>query len=345
MSVRLLTSMTVLLSAATLSAQTPATAAKPRPGSAAEFDALVAERIEFVRKTYQISNEQATRLQSELNALIPNHKSYMSRNENKLRLRTTTLSKVLPDQQMSDSIKARLTEKFQNEIFDVHTNAPLSLTNTVKKTEGMLSKAQIEKGRQVIAQRFAVKLKGATLNLNKLDHLILEPIRPSPSSEATPEPGENPKPTPVAQNPAPSEAAKKPNAKPQAETKTRPPRPKPRKSKKPLEPAPPIETWSTVVETKISKYVFSDLQKNVAQRVLLNCRQRAQSHLAHSKADYDQANQLAGPEKAKKLKELNRPLDGLFDELNQRIDSIASEEQKRKSATEEKRQTARAEKK
>ena len=60
-----------------------------------------------------------------------------------------------------------------------------------------------------------------------------------------------------------------------------------------------------------------------------NVRGRAQAYLNRTKEDYAKANATTDAgEKSKQLKKLNQRLDVFYDEMNKRIESIASLEQK-----------------
>ncbi|MCG8406812.1 MAG: hypothetical protein MI923_16570 [Phycisphaerales bacterium] len=331
----LLAAQSVLFLVSASFAQTPKETQSHPPELVMLYRALVNERVEFVGRAYQLNKEQEKSLQSELEALIPDHIDYMDNNGKKLRLRTAAVAKVLPTQ--AKSTREKLTIKYQDEIYEIHTKAPLSSTNAVKRAEGMLSKAQIDRGRAALAKQFAKELKGAPLDIEKIDRLVLQPVQPEPKKK--PKPPAKPKPTASTQQPP------RRNVTPQKPRTPPPPLPKSSKesqTKPPekLEPAPPVDTWQTVMDKAISQYDFSAVQQESAKRVLNSCRRRAEVHLKDNKEAYEQANQTtSAEEKSKKLKELNRSLDKLYSELNNRLESIATIEQKHASAARKKDET------
>ena len=102
---------------------------------------------------------------------------------------------------------------------------------------------------------------------------------------------------------------------------------------KPLQPAPPESEWGKYLETTAAKYKLSSGQRELADAVLSSCQARAKVHREQRKADYDAAQKIPDPaKKAETLKALNERLDGLYDELTQRVDSLATLEQNKPPA-------------
>jgi len=337
-------------------------AAQSSPGAKAQDDTtkLIEQRVRFVRDAYGLDPKQAQRLRSELMSLKSEHESYVSRFERTLRREAKAIADVIPQQDnYDDAMKAKLTERMQNDIYKIHAKAPLSLANVVKKAEGMLSRAQINQGRRKIAAQFAAALKGAPLDVAKIDRLVIKPIvpnkhptqpaflassdQPNKQGSVSPKKGEA-KPTPpkrVVAKPIQIKPQRRPQAKPplnrppRATPPNRPPTPvrrpaqrKPASPKKPLPPAPPTEQWTADFQKTVAHYGFSNKQKKVGQTVLKSCLTRAQAYLQKEKGAIEAAKKsLAGNEKAKRLAELKRPLDKLYSELNRRLRSVATIEQ------------------
>ncbi len=112
-----------------------------------------------------------------------------------------------------------------------------------------------------------------------------------------------------------------------------PPPPKgklaPLRAPKPVVAAPPVNRWPATLEATTTRYGFTAKQNKSAQSVLASCRKRAEAHMTAKEVDYAKANQLADPKaKAVQLKKLNTKIDKLYHEMNLRVDSIASIEQR-----------------
>jgi hypothetical protein len=162
------------------------------------------------------------------------------------------------------------------------------------------------------------------------------PASPSPPRAATtPAPATNPPATPA---PTPASAARP--SPPASTTPPLPPPPKPSAAPatpaapppRVIGPAPPESEWNLFLEKSVTKYAFNADQKKVADRVFAQCKARAGEYLQKSKPEYESAAKISDPKaKAEKTAELNKPLDRLYDELVQRIESVASAEQKAKA--------------
>ena len=82
------------------------------------------------------------------------------------------------------------------------------------------------------------------------------------------------------------------------------------------------------MDASVTKYGFSEKQKLIAQKALKSCLHRAEAYLQQNKESLDLAKQAApSDENTKRLVELQRPIDKLYDELNQRVYSLATVEQ------------------
>jgi len=103
----------------------------------------------------------------------------------------------------------------------------------------------------------------------------------------------------------------------------------------PLPPAPELDEWDKYVDQTAKKYGFDDSQRTKGQAVLKDLRKRAEQYRASRSNDYVQARQNTDAKaRAETLKKLNQPIDALFDELKQRLDSLATAQQKAKAAAE-----------
>jgi hypothetical protein len=342
----LLASCPLLLCAVTAAAQSennPAT-------NPDDTQLLIEKRVQFVRDAYGLGDQEAERIQAELSRLKDVHEAYVNRYQRTLRRQAKAISLVIPQQKEYDAaMQATLTAKIQDEIYNIHAKDPLSLANAVSKTEAALSPGRVESGRRKIAAKYASHLKGKPLNPKTIDRLIIDPVAPStePITRAiTPSkvrPGQQanssqgPKVLPKRDNTDGQAAAAKPQTPPALpgatppikqqtpppQTVTAPPEPLP-----PLPPAPPTTDWAATMNGAATKYGFSKKQEEVAQQALESCLNRAEAYLKVNQESLDLAKQAApSDENAKRLTDLRRPIDRLYHELNQRIDSIATVEQ------------------
>lgn len=319
---------------------------------------LIEQRMQFVRDAYELDDQQKQRLRADLVKLQGIHEAYLSKYARTLRRQAKAISLVIPQQSEYDqTMRASLIAKIQNEIYNINAGAPLSLANVVSKTEAMLSRARIEGGRRKIAAKYATLLKGKSLNIKTIDRLILKPVRPSttpavqtfatpaPSARKKADPAQRrkvaPKPIKIerqasagqAQPPATASRATPPikaKTPPSKRAKTPPARraKAPARPMRPLPPAPPTTGWAAALDASVTKYGFSEKQKLIAQKALKSCLHRAEAYLQQNKESLDLAKQAApSDENTKRLVELQRPIDKLYDELNQRVDSLATVEQ------------------
>ena len=96
--------------------------------------------------------------------------------------------------------------------------------------------------------------------------------------------------------------------------------------------APPLDDWDKYVISTATKYQFDDAQLTKAQSILRELKRRANQYRL-SRADELARAQLMtdARERDGLLKSLNRPLDALFDELKQRLESLPTVEQRQKA--------------
>lgn len=321
-------------------AQTPGEAdpaIKPPPPDSAllkQYTPLIHERIRFINKMYKLNMDTIGKLLQDWTVLVPAHDAYMKQHEPTLRLRTASLRIARKKQNISPEILARVIAKFENEIYQIHENAPLSLTQLVKMVEKDLSPEQVSNGRTALREQFADVLKDKQLMIDKLDRLAMGPIG-MPDPEPTFEERERE----LKQRIKDEQKLAKSNQQPNTQTKKSPGQspatpqkkqpPQPTTPPKPLPPAPAVAEWSRTLEATAAKYKFSEEQIKTAQRVLKSCVTRAENHLKNKKTDYEQAEKLTNADqKEKRIRTLNKTLDQLYNELSQRVESIASIEQK-----------------
>ncbi|MBI5764217.1 MAG: hypothetical protein HZA51_11895 [Planctomycetes bacterium] len=125
--------------------------------------------------------------------------------------------------------------------------------------------------------------------------------------------------TPQAAKPTP-EAPRAAEVKPQTPAEVAPP------------PAPPLDDWDKYVLNLAGKYSFDDAQMTNAQSILRDLKRRANQYRM-SRSDAIAKAQLLTDAKAREaeLKVLNRPLDAMFEELKQRLESLPTADQRSKA--------------
>jgi len=292
-------------------------------------------RLLFMRKMYTLDESQLAKARAEMTALADEHKNYMDGRQMMLRRLSKAILLVLPSQpDLTDADRETIRKKLQRKIHRIHAEAPLSYTAIAKLVEKSLDKDAIARGRKQMASSFARQLAGAVIDINNLDTIVISPLRPTADLAAAPPPVARPslnpptRPRGMAQPDRGSHAGHK-----HAAHAKLPPPPKGKlpslRTAQPILAAPPVERWPEMLKASVTNYGFSSTQSKSADLVLGSCRERAEAHLAARKLDYDNANQLTDPQaKAKQIKELNQKVDRLYHEMNQRIDSIASIEQR-----------------
>ncbi len=96
-----------------------------------------------------------------------------------------------------------------------------------------------------------------------------------------------------------------------------------------IEPAPPLDEWEQYVVKTSAMYQFTGAQDAKARSILSDLKHRARQYQLTRGPAFQEAERLqdAGAQ-AVRLKELNRPIDLLFDELKQRLDNLPTIPQK-----------------
>jgi len=100
-----------------------------------------------------------------------------------------------------------------------------------------------------------------------------------------------------------------------------------------LQAAPPIDDWDKYVDTTCKKFAFTEAQVIKAQSILKDLRNRAAAYRTGRADDFAAAERIADAKtKADRKKELSAPIDAFFEELKQRLDNLATLEQRAKAA-------------
>ena len=331
---------------------------KPLPPGSAELTAqqLLADRLDFVKEMYQPSAEQLGKITPLLDKLVPDQEKYGAKVRltlRRLRL-AVSVAATEPLNPEEETDRAGTMATLQDQIYALQAGAPLSFANVIRIVEPLLPKDEVNAAHARIKASLARRLKrdAAAIDIAKVDALLSPPVipeevpamppgppppstppvetKPAPPVEAKPPPPAEAKPqtpTPPVPPPAPTT---QPAVVPPATTKpATPPLPPVVEAPKVVKPAPPEAEWTKQYEAAAAKYNLNDNQKKTAEQALKACMDRAAAYREKNKGDYEKAKAMSDPaQKEAAMKKLNEPLDKLYDELMQRVDSIATLEQR-----------------
>ncbi len=139
---------------------------------------------------------------------------------------------------------------------------------------------------------------------------------------------------PPQQSPAPArqdarQDARQATAAPRPIVTTPPRRQQPARQPRVIEPAPPLNEWEKYVAKTSAMYQFTDAQDAKARSILTDLEHRAKQYrLTRGPAFLDAERLQDKDARAARLRQLNRPIDKLFDELKQRLDNLPTIPQK-----------------
>lgn len=318
--------------------------------SADEPDAnkLLADRTKFVRENYQLPAAESDKIVQSLTGLVSVQERYLRESSLTLSRLRLAITLVGTDPAKSEPERGAKAAVFQGQYRRILSNAPMGLQNVVKLTEAALSTESIAPARAKIQAKFAdaAKISGIPFAVENLDALAGGPLDPGPRPEVRlPDPtspiaGAPPPPaqTPITKTVHPQMPAQ-PKI-PQGPVPA-PPRniaipPKPA-YQAPPPPAPPVTQWPDLVKNLADKYELTPEQRTTVESVLTQSKARADDHRQRNQGSYDEAAKLSDDDaKMKKLQELNLPVDVIYDQMKQRVESIASIEQRNKAAQNEK---------
>lgn len=150
------------------------------------------------------------------------------------------------------------------------------------------------------------------------------PVRtPPPAPQSAAPQGSSPAAPPVSP-PPPRPVVKQPEAQP-PQSPAQPPPP-------PLAPAPPLDDWEKHMQATANKYGFDAGQLTNARSILSDLRRRAYQYQASRAEDFARAELMTDAKaRAEQLKNLNKPIDALFEELKQRLESLPTQHQRQKA--------------
>lgn len=314
-------------------------------------------RVRFVRDIYALDDAQTKRVTAMMTELIPAERLYESNPDIARTLRSLRAASQNVNAATQDpAFRPRLHEKFSRQRYDwVYVAAPLSYAKVLPQVEAQLPPDKASAGRQRLRAKLAARLADpqAEIRLQQVDWLVRQPVElpsvvagrravttlPRPATRQPVKPdvatGDasgkpvkgTPTPTlPGTANPKQPRPVVGPQFPPQrAIPKRPPPRPAPPKV---VAPAPPLDQWSDRIEQSIRDYGFTEQQSTKARAILLQTRKRAVDQSGRTKTAVAETEKITDAAvRQQKLKELNRPIDVLFDQLTERVKSLATTEQ------------------
>jgi len=314
--------------------QPPATGTQPPAAQAPsaqpaavkpEAQQWITKRVEFIRDLYGLDAGQAATLTQKAVTRAQAQDNYQRRMEPTLRsvTRALELAQNQPDQE-------KVIASLKSQLEGIHGRAPLSYSSLIMEVEGTLSQQQVSTGRAKIKERYAAKMApglNEALMVSKIDSAVGEPVLMPGVDMTAPIRPPNPTPTDTVNPARPAQ----PNQPPMV-----PPRPQPTPTPPPpprvIQPAPPIAEWKPWVDAAVTKYQFTPVQSDRAKWLIEHYQKRAGEFNEKNKTAYEEANKLSdAAAKEKAVKELNKGLDKLYDELTQRIEFLATIEQRQKA--------------
>lgn len=96
-----------------------------------------------------------------------------------------------------------------------------------------------------------------------------------------------------------------------------------------IQPAPPLDEWEAYVAKSSTMYQFTEAQDDKATSILADLKHRARQYQLTRAPAFQEADRIENAaDRTARLKRLNGPIDGLFDELKQRLDNLPTIPQK-----------------
>lgn len=315
------------------------------PANEPNATVLAADRTRLVRDMYQLEPPATDKLAKDVTALVPFQEKYLKEISKTVYRTELAITLTANDSNIAEAEKPNRIAGFQDQLNHIYGRAPLSLANVIKMADAGLAPDKVKAAHDKIAARFADRLKGAALDVARIDALVMPPVHPGKKPEIVTalsqyNPPPAPAPTsplrPATQAPPPAPNPNQP-ANPQAPQPTKPavaiPPPQPAAPPPPprdIKPAPPEAEWPAYLEKSATKFALTPEQKKIAEKALDQCKNRAVTYREKTKPDYESAAKLDPKDKSNRVAELNKPLDVLFDELTQRVEALATAEQKAK---------------
>lgn len=292
------------------------------PASEPDANKLMADRIRFVRDFYEIDNPTTDKLINELRGLVSFQEKYLTESSKSIYRIELAATLVMNDPNSPESERVAKQSRFKGQLEAIHARAPMSLSKIAAMADSMVGPQKADAAHAKMAAYFAGKLGGQPFSTPRLDGLVMPPLKQVKQNEVI----ATARPAPIP--PQPATTLNPPNTAvtaPPATTPTLVPSATPQLAPsvpRDIKPAPPVSDWPTVVDDKIKKVAYSPEQKRVVEKIIAQCKARADALKTNPDADK--------PVESKHGK--HKPLDLLYDELVQRVDALATAEQKAKLA-------------
>ncbi len=101
---------------------------------------------------------------------------------------------------------------------------------------------------------------------------------------------------------------------------------------------PPLDEWDKLVASTAERYKFTDAQATKARSILRDLRRRAYQYQVSRSAQFSQAESILNKKaRQERLETLKAPLHAMYEELGQRLESLATEEQRQRAQKPKKR--------
>jgi len=313
-----------------------------------ERETLIPERIAFCKKFYQLNKDEAEKLRMALEAKVLLHREYMSQHQTDLRRLTATIAVALPQQdpkQYTPEQKERFRAYYQDQIYRIHENAPMSLSYTVQQAEAIVGDGRAKTGRGEVAKFFKPVLGDDALELSRVDRLVLKPVAMEDVSmtdnlvtaqakllggdapQSTEKPSRKPAPKAADDRAAKKESMAKPPVKNPA-----PPVVPDNLRNQPLFNAPAVGEWEATYQTWCNNYEFNQEQKKTAAQIYEYTHRKALEYISENKDKIESGTEDGqGQSKARM-----QPVLALFNQMKTRIDNVATLEQRARWAQKQK---------
>jgi len=338
--------VTACIAATTAHAQNTPTGAKEKQ-VLPERETLLPERLAFCKKFYQLNNDEVEKLRIALEGKLLLHRGYMRDHQTDLRRLTATIAVALPQQdttQYTPEQKERFRAYYQDQIYRIHENAPMSLSFAVQQAEGIVGDGRAKTGRAEMAKFFKPVLGDDAIDLARMDRLVLQPVAMEDVSmtdnlvtaQAKLLGGEAPQPTEKPSNkpqtkPMDVEPVNKETPRPSIDNPAPPVVPANLRNQAVAE-APALDKWQGTYQTWCNNYEFSQEQKATAESIYQYSHRKALEYLSENKDKID----ASGGSNDAANKELMQPVLKLFNQMKSRIDNVATLEQRARWAQKQK---------
>ena len=335
---------------------------------------VLTDRKKFILEVYQPSAADMNQLDADLSRLLGLHEKYVQDTKLTIERIHLSMTLIATEPGQTSEQSKPMVDRFQEQLSRVYARAPLSLFNVTSKVEAGISKEAAQAGRVRLQEKFAPLLDrtGGRLELRKLDWLLTPawvpgdrpsiPVSPPQPRKglsreefrekyprvsiqpATPEERaeaeqynqmllQNAAKTPPDAKPGqPAQSAHDTPLKPPPANPVTPAPAQPAQPPRVVTPAPMLSEWEGPLQTAIVRFELNDSQKKTAGEIYDYSKKRAEQYRAENEGQFSAARKSNDEAR---IKELNRGMDVIYDEMIQRIESVATLEQKLKAVARE----------